>query len=193
MSETERTPRQRIRDWWTARRELDTPIDLVVDAGKCALTLRQDPAFCEAFLDAFLKPVIYEVGLNLMTHERTQIRRVSRTMSSGEILKALDADPPEQPEWSRWMEHDPGSGKHIPLLTMKKEQVLAAVNQRKARTREENHRIALLELVAGRMKPGQIVGDVWTEDELTVIDQRITVRLKTSLRPMDDLLKGAAD
>jgi hypothetical protein len=89
-------------------------------------------------------------------------------------------------DWSRWMEYDPSSGQHLRLFTMTKAQVLAAKHKRsREQLQPALYNDALLGLIAGRMRDDQRVEDVWTEQALTTLAQRILVgRPKVSLGPV---------
>lgn len=183
------TPRQRIRDCWHQRIDTGEPLDLKEDAPRIALQLRQDESFCAAFLDAFLSETVYTVGLNLLSQGRGSV--VTRRLSADDVRDAIDE---EQPDWSKWTEYDPTSKTHIRLLDMTKEQLIDAALTREGRGDTEYRRAALARLVAGRLQPGQVAHSVWSEDELTVIYDRIELkRPKTALKPLQNFLKGAAD
>jgi len=188
------TLRQQIRAWW--KKELDglDEFDLKLLAAKGSLALRQDPDFCAGFFEAFLTPVVYQVGANLVSLQRHGLAPGTKRLGAKEAVAAIDGvDDGEDRDWSTWFEHDPGSGRYLALFLLTKEQALAAAQARERAAEPDLRRAALLRLAAGRLKPGQKIGDVWTADELTATERRILVAApKVSLGPLAPLRKGKA-
>lgn len=185
-----RTVRQQIRDWWKEQLAGAEEFDAKVLAAKGAEALRQDPVFCAAFFEEVLTPVVYNVGIHLVSDQRGDIAAGTHRLTAKEAIAAIDARDDDR-DWSRWFERDPASGKHISLFLMTKEQALAAAAARERAAQPDLRRAGLLRLAAGRLTGGQKIGDVWTEDELTVTERRIVVAApKVSLAPLDAPRKG---
>ena len=185
------TVRQTIRAWWREQLADAEGIDLPAATDRGALALRQDPDFRERFLDECLRPMVYEIGLALISRERGGAAPGTRKLSAKQIAARIEED---AERWSRWLEHDPTTGRHVPFLALTKEQAIAAAVERERRAGGDLRRAALLRLAAGRLEPGQAVGDVWTAEELAVMEERLVVgRPKVTLGRAERFLKGAAD
>lgn len=176
--------RQMIREWWKAQIEGKEHVDLKQLAEVGAIHLRQNPEFCARYLEETIRPLVYDVGLGLLNqHRRVDRRDIHERMNvrPTQIARILE----EEGQWARWMEHDPISGKHILLFKMNKEQALAAAKARRERATPDLRIAGLLELAAGRLRPGQTIEEVWTEQSLSDLESRILVgRPKVTLGPV---------
>lgn len=170
-------PRQQIREWWKARLEDGGPVDLKGDAEAALAEFMDDPDFCRAFVETFGKEVIYGIGRGLLQHDRSRVRSGSHYATRAHVVAAIDQELAEAPPtWARFMEHDRSSGMHISLLEMTKEQLLDAAKVRAERGVQELEDAAFLKLIAAKLKPNQIVNDVWSETTLHQLRERVEVK-----------------
>lgn len=177
---TASTVRQRIRDWWKSQLDGQTEADLkaLTDRGKAEL--RQDPDFATRYLEETLGPVMYDIGLSLVSHarEREPAPPESTTGSGRRIVSAVRvaaAIEREPPDWSKWLEYDPLSGKHRQLLTLTREQAEAAADFRERRAAPDLHTAALLRQLITPLAPGQAIGEHWSEEAVTALGRRLVV------------------
>lgn len=182
------TLRQMIREWWRAQIKGKEDVNVKELAEVGAEQLRQDPTFRERYLEETIRPLVYDVGLSVIQQNRRvhhgenrdaddETRRVNAT----EVARIIE----EESRWARWLEHDPISGKHIQIFKLTKEQALAAAKARRERATPDLRAAGLLELAAGRLRSGQAIGDVWTDESLTQLEERILVgRPKVTLGPV---------
>lgn len=191
--------RETIREWLEGEVEDCEVFDLPDAASRGFAALRQDKDFCERFLDECLRPMIYSVGMGMLTQRRGQVVRAMdapRTVKHGASHVAAVIEHEAKPaDWSKWMEFDPSTNRHVALFSMTKEQALAAAEFREKRTDADLHRAGLLRLAAGKLLPGQRIAEVWTADELADIEARLEVSRPTySLGhgTIFELMKGAA-
>lgn len=179
-----KTIRQEIRDWWRPLIDAGDPFEPKVEAQRCVAELGQNPDLVRRWFQETAYDTAYAVGMGLVSRGRTTVMR--EAMSAGEAKASLKEQLERDPvDFSRWMERDPNTGVQVPLVEMVKEQVLAAAEVRGKRGMEELKREAMLRFVAGRLQPGQRVGDVWSDDLLADLAQRIEVKAKTALRGID--------
>lgn len=184
MAECKGTLKQ-LRTWVSAEIETGEPADAKTLASRAARHFRADPEFCTRFLDENLRAFIYEEIVAFIGRNRQLAATQMRRLAAADIATAIeDAASGDESPWAKWLEYDPGSGTYIPLLDLTREQGLAAVQYRQERVNAELHNLEFVRLVVGKLKAGQRVRDVWTEEELADIKSRIIIgRTKVTLGP----------
>lgn len=191
---TDSTPRQQIRNWWYGAIEGKEGIDIKTLADQGTAELLPDRAFCDQFLAAFLRPMVYDVGLNLLSAGRSQgVSNRTVHVTSKDIADVIEASPIE---WSHWMEYDPTTGRHIALFAMEKEQALAAAKAREKRADPDLRRAALLRLAAGPLAKGQRIDERWTVAQLAEIEAKLELeppKYSLGKGTIYELMAGAAD
>jgi hypothetical protein len=158
--------RQDVRAWLQDRIEGVTEFSLPAIAAEGARHFRDDTDFCQRFLNEFIEPVVYEVGLSLLSGRRAKIERAasaSREVSlvpskptmyvPGEVVATAIEEKPV--DWQQWLEHDPETGRHIVLFSMTREQALRAAEAREKRADPDLRRAGLLRLAAGTLEVGR--------------------------------------
>lgn len=180
--DSESSVRQRIREWWRDHIEDKAEVDIKVLTDAAAAEFGQDPGFTDRFVAEVMKPVIYNIGLAVVSDLRPTRAPSQRTAKASEVATAIEG---KGMDWSRWLLHDPKSGKHVIFKAMTKDQVRAASKERYARGESENRIGGFLELVAGKMRDGETVGDAWPDEQLTILVGRLIVsKPKVSLGPI---------
>jgi hypothetical protein len=187
---TDKTIRQEIRAYVDAVLESGDPVDPKIAArhGVEAFSLNQEITarwFRETAYDLF-----YQVFINRLSQRRSSIAHATQPRTKSHVAEVLAQGPPD---FGRWMERDPETGVQSSLLDLLKEQVLAAAEARNGPAMTELRRVSFLRLVAGRLKDGQRVGEVWNDDLLTDLMQRIDIKVKTSLKGIKPAIEEAAD
>lgn len=187
---SEESLRQQIAQWWQDRIEGVEDFSLAELASEGAAHFRQDPEFCERFLDEWLRPTVYQVGMSLLSQERAAVLRdvarpatvPTRRVAAAGVAAAIEEKPAD---WSRWLERDPDTGKYVPLFLLTKEQALRAAEAREQRADPDLRRAGLLRMAAGRLGKGQRIENVWTAGQLAEIERTLAIG-----RPKYSLGKG---
>lgn len=160
--------RQRALEWWRERAQSGKEVNIKALSHVAAKELANDPDFCAAFLDDFLQPAMYELGLRVAASTRASLRTTSG------LRRQVEEDAKrEARKWDRWLEYVPDLGVHIPLLNMTREQAILASSYRREIAKENEHEARWFEMIARGMRPGQQVGDVYTDDELQKLREQI--------------------
>jgi hypothetical protein len=172
---------EQIREWWRERLDGREEVSLPELASEGANHFRADAEFCERYLDETLRETVYLVGVGLLSKQRGAVQRSAAPKREQSRLTQVSADQivarieDRVPDWSRWMEHDPVSGRHVSLFSMTKKQALAAAEAREKRADPDLRRAALLRLAAGRLDAGQRIEEVWSAELLADIERRLEV------------------
>lgn len=178
--------RQQMIEWWIDHIEELEEFQLPVLAAQGAEELRQDAELCRRFLDEWLPRCMYDVGKSVLSERRGSVREEAPATgqpSRGQVRltgqAAAEVIQPTQSTWSRWMEHDPQTGKQIRLFALTKEAALRCAVAREERAAPDLRRAALLRLAAGRLAPGQRIEEVWSPEELAAVEAQLVVSRPT--------------
>lgn len=172
-----------IREWWKDEIGKSDVVDIKSLVDEAIATMLQDATFLSRFSEEFLRPVVMDVAREFIASERRAYREPEpkpfvwptlREITSGEVAQRIEDAAPKR-DMSKWLEHDPKTGKYLRLGIMVKEQCLAAAESRERRAGGDLTRAGMLRMVAGRLSPGQRVSEVWSEEELERLEQQITV------------------
>lgn len=87
-------------------------------------------------------------------------------------VMATDADSPV----AKFFEKHPTERLVVPILSMTREELLAAANVRDEQSREAMRRSVLLREIADKLGPGQIAGDVISDTEVQRIEHRLLMQ-----------------
>ena len=174
----EQLSRAIAREWWSSHLEGDeSEYDIKQMSLQAASELGGDPDFMESFANDFLESSLYDMGQRILSNRRAALRTTST------LRAQIDKDSESQSaEWRRWLEYDPETGKSVPLTDMVREQIKAAESRRRDEAAKYNRDADFFALIAKRLKPGQRVGDVFSDEALH--------KLRESMNPTR--MKGAA-
>jgi hypothetical protein len=86
----------------------------------------------------------------------------------------------------KFFERHPSHGVTIPLLAMTREELIDAADSRDAESKAAMRRAVLCRRLAEKLQPGQIAGDVFTEEEV----ERIAKKLKAINGPQDTIRRA---
>lgn len=160
----------RIRDEWRA--VLDHELDVKEEAKRICAYLKRDEWFCEMFLEEALCQTVYEVGIGEMSAIRTAV--ATRIATAEEIADVMAAGTRGKGgAWDRWLERDPASGRHVPILAMTKAQLLAAAREREGLAKTQVVRADFNRALANQLNDTQTVGDVWSTAEMDTLYARV--------------------
>lgn len=176
------TARKHIRAWFHDAIDGHESIDLTALTDAAVLELQGNREFCARFIGECLRPMVYQIGFTLLSQARSETAAAMTRMSSQSAAERLEEG---SADWSKWLEYDPGSGRHVLLFALTKEQALAAAEARESRADPDLRRAGLLRLAAGRLEAGQRIDAVWTAESLAEIEGRLRVT-----RPKYSLGKG---
>ena len=160
--------RQRALEWWRERTQSGKEVDIKALSHVAAAELMKEPDFCASFLSDFLQPTMYELGLRVASSTRASLRTTAGLRKQVEEDAERDAR-----KWERWLEYDPELHVHVPLLNMTREQAVQAASYRREIAQENEHEARWFDLIVKGMRPGQQIGDVYTDDELQELRDRI--------------------
>lgn len=167
----EHDSRRVIRSWWKDQLSRLESVDIKVMSGECASVLRNDPEFCAGFVDAFLENAVYEIGIGTLSTDRAYLRKGDRATPVASLIAEVDAEIQQDTitrsvRWAAWKEYDPDAGLHVPLLQMTKEQCFRSATYREDRAKTDMQDALWLRLIAGKLRKGDIVQDVWSGEDL---------------------------
>lgn len=171
---------QIVRAWWRDLIGEDEMVDLKKKAPDAARQLREDPGFVELFLDQHLESIVYDIGRRMLGVDRALLRVGSTIGTASALRKQIEQDGKEMNFWT-WMEHVPVIDVHIALPALSREQVLLAADFRDRQAASQVHNAGFLRLIAGKMKNGQQVKDVWNAEQLARLWSEIDVATTFSL------------
>jgi len=157
------TFRERVaRMWETTIRERGE-LDLQQASREFTEAIRNDPSLLDQFVHDMLVRTLVEIG----TRTVSAIEGAERVGTHVHTIAHLRAK--VQAMQVTWIELDPLTKVHVPLLDMNRAQLTAAV-VRRAREAHEHAEIAnWLLLIADRMQPGQTVQQACTPTELRLL------------------------
>lgn len=167
----EHDSRRVIRAWWKDQFSRLESVDVKLTSKTCSKALRNDPEFCAAFVEAFLEQAVYEIGISTLASDRSYLRKGDRATPVASLIAEVDAEIKQDAltrsvRWAAWKEYDPAAGLHIPLLQMTKEQCFRAATYREDRAKTDMQDALWLRLIAGKLRKGDIVQDVWSGEDL---------------------------
>ena len=154
----EQVARTAAREWWK-RHITGEEVDYKALARKAAKELGGDPDFRQAFVDDFLESAMYEMGQRLVAIHRAEQRTTSTLRKLVEEDAKRDAD-----KWEKWYYWVPETMTSIALPNMTREQVLSVAAAYIERAESNMAEAKWLKIVANKLRPGQQVGDVLTQD-----------------------------
>lgn len=189
MSE-DKSAKQYIRELWRDVIEDAETIDMKAEAERIAKELKGNPDFCSKFVEGFIGDAVWSVGQNVLRSMRNDIVRIGAQVATADSLKR-DVRAEVRSRFADYFAHDPKTNARIALPEMTKEQLLRTGRSRIGRGEHEVREGEWMLLIAGRLNPGQKVGDVWTDDELDDIRTRLNVTFEVGLKPVT--VAAAAD
>lgn len=157
---------------------LDT-IDIPAIADKAVLWALQDKKMLNRLMKEMIRPVFYQLGQRLVARSRKHLTVVGTVAMTDEAID--DAVNKIETKfkvsgWSRWYEHI--GDRHVLILKADSNDLTAAAKERLRRGIPEDH-LGLLWLdLKKRLEPGQVVGDVWSEEEIEAASRRIRSELE---------------
>ncbi len=185
--------RSQMRRWCKEVIEAEDDFDVAAKAREGANLFAKDQKFAARFCAEFAPSVLYDMLKHLLAEDRRHVMHGAHAVTREAVRASLER---EVVDWSRWFEYDAKTGKQVRLLEMTWEQLGEVPLVRETRARADLERAALARLLRGRMKPGQRVSEVWTEEEVSDLASKIQVSHQFSVKgasapPVE--VKGAAD
>lgn len=215
--------RNDILDYWREATEGHQTWDPRVIAEAAMLHFKRDQSFCDRFLDAFLLPVVRDIGRDFAQKQRAAarsnvpspmprsiavksspaplmpmpIQRSQPTIESVPLLVdvALVVEPaPSSDRWRRWQEVDPETGQRISLFRMTKRQLLNAADERAKASMSSQRDEALLRLMAGPLKEDDDVAESYWGTRTRQLDTLYSdIEVERTRFHLRSLMQGAAD
>lgn len=188
---SERSPRGIIRDMWRDRIDGAETVDTAAVAAEIVAELVEDPAFCRAYAETFLLDTVTTIGHILFKQDKERIRSGVLMQTPAAIRESVRQEIASSfADWRAWV---PTEKVRISLPEMTKEQLLDACRDERAKGETAIKTAEWYRLIAGRLQPGQRVREVWKDDELADLQQRLNVKIKTGLNGIQAPTAHAAD
>lgn len=215
--------RNDIKDYWKEATEGKEKYDPTVIADAALLHFKQDRAFCDQFLDAFLMPIIRLIGRDVAHQARNAAiedrpqpmpRSIAAASSPAPLAPkptprdqslsdpvavvvnvslAVDAQPSSD-RWRRWQEVDPETGERVSLLSMTKRQLLGAADERAKTSLSSQRSEAMLRLIAGPLKhDDDVAGSYWSKKTKQLDVMFQDIEVERARFHLRSLMQGAAD
>lgn len=164
----ESSPRAQVAGWVRERvkggSEFSLP-DLRDDARE---HFGKDRAFMRALLNDFLGTVFYDVVQGVVGQTRGLVM-LGDTVTSEEAFR--ERAQRRASKWAKWIEHC--NGRHISLMEMTREDLIAAAAEREGRAAVELRIAALWRALAERLEGDQAVRERFTPQEIEAVQRTL--------------------
>lgn len=177
--------KETIREEWRPYLDSMEPYDASQVATVIAQQLRKNREFCAAYLHETLHGFVLEVGSKMVRDQRSVIRDGFNASNKTvrEALRGRVQAEATTERWTRWVEFDPVSKQHMPLVEMTRAQVLAAAEVRRRRGFDELVDAAWLSAIGKRMNETQRVGEVWEHGDLDALREQVRTKTEKANAP----------
>lgn len=174
--------RQWCREQRDAPREPGEGISASTIADAALAHFLQNAAFMRAFAAEVMRPMFYELTLEVFGETRRQRNGPILVVDSLLDPAAFEAAAERlSAKWGGWLEH--ANGRHIRLEDMRRVDILSAIAEREQRVARERSVITFLQRIAARLEGEQTVGEVFTAEEIKEI-RRALALAPSELSPM---------
>jgi hypothetical protein len=189
---------RRIRDAWKDRLDGVESVDVPKVSEEIANELRGDPEFCALFIEQMLPTSVNYVGRKILMGSKRDLREgvvaIGSTVGTVEAIRAevqaeIDAD--HGSKWMAWLEFDPGKQVNVALPKMSKRQLLLAYDAKMGQGTTYLRDALWFKELAGRMTDVQLVEDVWSDDEIGTLRDRIEMRITSAVKATSPRTKAA--
>lgn len=190
------TPRQMIRHWWRDRLAQAAPCDIEQTADEAVAALLADERF-RASLAELIRPLVLDIGQRVAYSRVTpRGQRSGAVQVGGQVMTREQAvalvdetlRSPGRPAWSQLVQTEEGPAL---FLALTKRELIAESRKRRDSGHTQLREAAFLFAVANNLTDNQIVGEVWREEELDQLYQRIEVDFRPRLKPERAIADGA--
>ncbi len=166
------SPRRQYRAWIREELEGREAVSLPELTETILVRLKSDAALLDAWLSESLAPLVAQDIRQICSATRSHVVFGDEALAPTALKAKVAAS---KPRWQAWLEH--AGDRHVRLMDMQKEDLLAAADEREQRGMSNIELAALWRELAARLPADRKVGDLFTEEQIEALAASLRVEV----------------